>query len=531
MSFRALSDRLRRSPSQARPRHVIGLLGLAWALAGPACRGKEATPPPVPALPAEPPAKFAAEEAVVLLHSAHDTISAARLALEEALRLPVDLPLPFPRVEKHGDQFRVVLARGPFAVLQPLIKALSAAPKPASVPVPIQVQAVGQAGSDDVIRLAIVCSQGDTVPLLAMPTGGTQTPGKEISALRHGQVLALKEEDEGPSSAHDDEGGEDDGHAPTLVEQGYLSVLQPQLGLVHAPDVLLPADCTPRDEDNDDGNGRILTGTTVGAPKPGQVGRLCLTTRFAGKHGRQTRADLLAVSPNYRRCLRFAGAGTFDGFDHARDGSHFAVEIIDARSPATGSASIAGTAGASAPVAAASGPAAAAGGPALRVYAVSEAAPGQSGLSVRAQWPGLSRPAFLADHLIALGDDAAGVSLWSVDGLGKRSAQDKSPLPAPRRLALVSLPGLPPLSDKLQAVVHRPAAPTLSGDRVKASFLRSCPVDLQKRVKSQAGRSYVACLFELEVEVAMDGSRVERRCHIDNAENPLEEPPSVPCPQ
>lgn len=170
-------------------------------------------------------------------------------------------------------------------------------------------------------------------------------------------------------------------------------------------------------------------------------------------------------------------------------------------------------------------------GAALRVYAVTEAAAGQSGLVARGQWPGLSRPAFLGDHLIAVSEESGGVAISVLDGLGKRAAGDASPLPALRRVLSVSLPGLPPLSEKLLASVHRPAAPTLSGDRVKASFLRSCPADLQKRVKAQAGRSYVACLFELELEVGFDGSRVERRCHIDNADSPLEEPLTVACPQ
>lgn len=487
------------------------LLGLGLALLSPACREKTPTQPLPPRVIDAGPG-FAADESVILLHSAHDTISGARLALEEALRLPADLPLPFPRVEKHGDQFRVVLARGPFAMLQPLSKALSAAQKPA------QILAAGQAGGDDIIRLAIVCSPAETVPLFASPSSNGQSPGKEITRLRHGHVLALKEEDEGPGTGHDDEGGEEDGHALTLSEQGYLSVLQPQVGLVFAPDVLLPADCTPRDEDNDDGNGRILTGTSVGAPKPGQVGRLCLTTRFAGKHGRQARADLLAVSPNYRRCLRFPGAGTFDGFDHSRDGSHFAVEVVDGQAtpPIRATASVA--------------PSAPRPESALRIYAVTEVPAGQNGVVSRGQWPGLSRPAFLGDHLIALSETSVSVALWSLDGLGKRAASDGSPLVAPRGVHTVSLPGLPPLSEKLLSSVHRPAAPTASGDRVKASFLRSCPPDLQKRVKAQSGRGYVACLFELEVEVGFDGSRAERRCHIDNADNPLEEPIRVPCP-
>lgn len=503
MSFRALTS----------PGHQAGsLLSLALlvGLAGAGCHhGKEAPRPPASPASVDAASPFAAEEAVVLVHSAHDTLGAARLALEEALRLPVALPLPFPRVERHSDRFRVVLARGPFATLRGLWQSV------AGVQPSVQVLAAGQAGGDDIIRLAIVCSPADSVPLLAAPKEGGLKPGKELLRLRSGQVLVLKEEDEGPT-AGDDEGGGEDSHAPTLGEQGYLTVLQPQLGLVHAPDVLLPADCTPRDEDNDDGNGRILTGSTVGAPRPGQVGRLCLTTRFAGKLERQARADLLAVGPNYRHCLRFAGAGTFDGFDHSRDGGHFAVEVSESKPlPAAGALPAVGAL----PVV-----------PALRLYAVPEAPPGQSGLQVRGQWPNLSRPAFLGEHLIAVSEDTAAVALWSIDGLSRRAATDSSPLAAPRRLLQLSLPGLPPLPEKLLATVHRPAAPTLANDRIKVSFLRSCPPDLQKRVRTLAGRHYVACLYELEVEVAPDGTRLERRCRIDNADSPLEEPLSVPCP-
>lgn len=467
--------------------------------------GKDAARAPAlsPTTAGATPAAFAPEEAVVILHSAHDTLGAARLALEDALRLPVELPLPFPRVERHADRFRVVLARGPFALLRGLWAGVSSASSGA------QILSVGQAGSDDIIRMAIVCSPAESVPLWAVPKDGSQRPSKELLRLRSGQVLTLKEEDDGPG-ASDEEGGGEEGRAATLSEQGYLTVLQPQLGLVHAPDVLLPADCTPRDEDNDDGNGRILTGTSVGAPKPGQVGRLCLTTRFSGKQGRQTRADLLAVSPNYRRCLRFAGAGTFDGFDHARDGSHFAVEVSEPKVPTP-----------------APGPASST---VLRVYAVAEAPPGQSGLSVRGQWPNLSRPAFLGDHLIAVSEEAGGVALWAIDGLGRRSPTDSSPLPAPRRLLQLAMPSLPPLPERLQVAVHRPAAPTLAGERIKTSFLRSCPPELSKRVRTAAGRHFVACLYELEVEVALDGTHPERRCRIDNADNPLEEPLSVPCP-
>ena len=94
----------------------------------------------------------------------------------------------------------------------------------------------------------------------------------------------------------------------------------------------------------------------------------------------------------------------------------------------------------------------------------------------------------------------------------------------PRRLLQLSLPEPAALPDKLQASVHRPAAPTLSGERVKASFLRSCPPEQQKRVRTLAGRGFVACLYEIEVEVGLDGTRPERRCRIDNADSPLEDP-------
>jgi hypothetical protein len=49
-------------------------------------------------------------------------------------------------------------------------------------------------------------------------------------------------------------------------------------------------------------------------------------------------------------------------------------------------------------------------------------------------------------------------------------------------------------------------------------------------VRTAAGRHFVAGLYELEVEVALDGTHPERRCRIDNADNSLEEPLSVPCP-
>ena len=122
------------------------------------------------------------------------------------------------------------------------------------------------------------------------------------------------------------------------------------------------------------------------------------------------------------------------------------------------------------------------------------------------------------------------MGLFNMACTRSRCGTDASALPAPRRLLQVALPGLPPLPDKLASAVHRPAAPTLSSDRVKVSFLRSCPPEMQKRVRTLVGRGYVGCLFELEVEVAMDGTRTERRCHIDNAENSLEEPLTVACP-
>ena len=90
---------------------------------------------------------------------------------------------------------------------------------------------------DDIIRMAIVCSPADSVPLYAAPKRGCSKPGKELARLHTGQVLALKVEDDGPGVSDEaDEGSES--HAPTLSEQGYLTVLQPQVGLVHAPDVL-----------------------------------------------------------------------------------------------------------------------------------------------------------------------------------------------------------------------------------------------------------------------------------------------------
>jgi hypothetical protein len=266
---------------------------------------------------------------------------------------------------------------------------------------------------------------------------------------------------------------------------------------VRGPDVLLPADCTPRDEDNDDGNGRIL-----GAPAPGEAGRLCLTTRFSGRIAHLSRADVLAVAPSYRRCAHFVGAGTFDGFDHSRSGSHFAVEIDETTGPATAAAPLVG----------------------LRLYAVEE----NGGLKVRGQWPGLSRPAFLGDHLVALSEEPAALSVLVIDGAGTRPVSDGAPLPAPRRIATLAVADIPRLPDKIP--VHRPGAPTLSNGRLHVSFLRGCRPDWTKRVRSAAGRSYVQCVLEIEVEVGLLGERLERRCKLDNVENVLEQPITIPCP-
>jgi hypothetical protein len=447
------------------------------------------------AQPAQPPAEVKSQEAaapsfpdaeqVVLIDSVHDTLSAARLGLEAALRLPVKLPLPYPRVERHADRFRVLLARGPFSMLRPLHKALLTAGHA------VQVLAAGQAGGDDVIRLGIVCTEGESVPLYAATPGA---PGKEIARLSHGQVVVLKEDEEELRGAHE---GDDEPTSET-AERGLLTVLQPQQGLVRGPDVLLPPDCTPRDEDNDDGNGRIL-GAVSG------IGRLCLTTRYSGRAGHLSQADVLAVSPNYRRCLHFPGAGTFDGFDHSRSGNHFAVEVDESlrnRPSADKAAPLIG----------------------LRLYAVDA----DGALQVRGQWPGLHRPAFLGDHLVALSEDAASLGVLMIPNVGRREAGDATPVPPPTRIASLAADAMPRLPDK--APVHRPAAPVLSGDRVRASFVRGCRPEWAKRVKQAAGPGYVLCTLEVEVEVGLHGEGLTRRCKLDNAENSLEEAISIPCP-
>jgi len=475
----------------------MAVLSGAWLLVGllsfAGCRPRQSTAVDLqPAIDAAT-VKFADGEQVVLVYGAHDTLGGARLGLEEALRLPVDLPLPYPRVERHADRFRVVLARGTYASLRKLTQALGQAGHPA------EVLLSGQAGGDDVIRLGIVCTEGQSVPLYAAPLAA---PPQEAGRLKHGQVVVLKEDEEEPRHGLHDGDEEASGG---VAEQGFLTVLQPQPGLVRGPDVLLPADCTPRDEDNDDGNGRIL-----GASSPGEFGRLCLTTRFAGRAAHLLRADVVAVTPSYRRCLRFPGAGTFDGFDQSRSGSHFAVEVDERSPPLAG------------PQAAAASQAAPFLG--LRLYAVGE----RGALSVRGQWPGLSRPGFLGDHLVALLEEPATLAVVVIEGAGRREASDATPLPAPRRIVNLAASVAPRLSEKVP--VHRPAAPTLSNGRVRVSFLRGCRPDWEKRVRAAAKSSYVQCVLELEVEAGLDGQKLERRCRLDNAGNSLEEPLPIACP-
>ena len=331
---------------------------------------------PGPGQPAGSPASDPAQE-LILIGSQHDTLSAARDGLEAALKLPVDLPLPFPRVERQADVFRVVLGRGKADVLTVLQAALQAAGKPASL------LPAGQAGGDDVIRLGIVCTDGTPAPLYKapLPKDGTR---QELAHLQTGQVVIPTEEDE---SADSDEGARHGaGREQTSeAESGYLTVLQPRAGLLPGPTVLLPADCTPRDEDNDDGNGRLLQG-----------GRLCLTTRFSGKQGQVPHADLLAVMPNYRRCVRFHDAGTFDGFDHDHARTQFAVEA-QIQNAATGPRALAIAPGTPPPTigdkAPPSGTVAG-----LQIYAVSA----RGDLALRGQLPFLQRPAYLGEHLVAV---------------------------------------------------------------------------------------------------------------------------------
>lgn len=457
-----------------------------------------------PSQPAQP------NQDAVLIGSQHDTLSAARQGLEAALKLPVDLPLPFPRVERHADQFRVVLGRGKAAALTALQGALRTAGYPA------QVMPAGQAGGDDVIRLGIVCTDGTPAPVY-QPPEQKGAPPRELARLQTGQVVVPKEEDEEPSGS--DEGAH--GGSSREAETGYLTILQPRAGLLPSPTVLLPADCTPRDEDNDDGNGRLLQG-----------GRLCLTTRFSGKKGQVPHADLLAVTPNYRRCVRFPDAGTFDGFDHDSARTQFAVEAAIVKGPAPES-----------------GAGSAAGGPkgtrppqlsGLHVYAVAP----RGELTLRGQLPGLQRPAYLGDHLVAVVEPLPGggpaalagtppgtlvPGLVVLDGLAKLGGEPGgAPLPAPRRIFGFAPGAFLPLLPKV--AVYRPAAPTLQDGRVHASFQQACRPDGDKRVRAAAKGSYVQCVMEVDVEVGLDGSRPQQHCRLDNLQNNLEEPLPAPCP-
>jgi hypothetical protein len=424
-----------------------------------------------------------------LVLSQHETVGDAATGLAAALKLPTDLPLPFPRVERRGDRFRVLGGRGKGAVLAPVLAALKAAGAA------VQAEPAALGGGDDVVRLGIVCTDGTPAPLYAEPLPRTGSP-REHSRLEHGQVVVPTEDDE-------DSG---DGAPSAAAERGLVKVLRPAVGLVHEPDVLFPADCTPRDEDNDDGNGRLLAG-----------GRLCLTTRHSGGyHGpsgaraavaaaasgtRIPRADLIAVSPSYRRCLRIPGAGTFDGFDHNQSGTQFAVED---EQPA--------------------GPAAAPGArTTLRIYTV-----GERGEPVlRGELPDLLRPAYLDDTLVAVRDAGGPPELVALDRLGARAATDASPLPKPRVLFALPAQGYVRLVPK--APLYRPAAPTLHEQRAHVTFQLGCRPDAEKRVRAAAGKRFVQCLMETEVEVGLDGTRPERRCRLDNVDNSLDEPLPTPC--
>jgi hypothetical protein len=474
----------------------MGLLGLC------ACK-QPATPPtattgtaqtalasdPVPPLPPGDPA-----DEVVLVWGSHDTLSAARQGLTAALKLTMDLPLPFPRVERHGDVFRVVLARGKRGALQPLLLALF---KSGQRPI---VLLKGQAGGDDVIRLGIVCPEGETAALYPSPLPAAEKP-KELARLPLHEVVVPREDDEalaGPGrdrEADFDPGAAGKGPASD-AERGYLTVLQPQPGVVFGPDVLLPADCTPRDEDNDDGNGRLLQG-----------GRLCLTTRFSGKQGSVPHADLLAVAPSYRRCIHFPDAGTFDGFDHDAQGTQFAVEAAVPKAGAPDTKV-----------------------PGLRIYAVTP----RGDLQLRGQLPGLLRPAYLAEGLIAVADaldatDKTTVpSLVALDGLAKRDLATDAPLPPLRRVWGFAPASFVRFVAKVPQV--RPAAPTLSDGQLHATFQQACRADGEKRVRTAAKQDFVQCVLEVEVTVGLDGKNPHQTCRLDNVQNALDEPLTVPCP-
>jgi hypothetical protein len=432
-------------------RLALGLVVFGWL----GCK-KPPPPPPEPQLPKD--------GQVVLVLGEHDSLEGARKGLEAALRLRTDLPLPFPRVERRGDRYRVVLGRGKGPALQPVFRALRA--EGAAV----EGGAAGE-GGDDVVRLGIVCAEGPgkDAPLYApeLPLGKGAQGAKEAARLPHGQVVVLGEDEGG---GMDDESEE--------AAQGFVRVLAPRAGLVKGTDVLLPADCTPRDEDNDDGNGRLLAG-----------GRLCLTTRFQGKDGEVMRASLVAVAPSYRRCTRFPDAGTFDGFDQAPGGAQFAVES----------------------------------GQGLAIYDVSAAGE----LAQRLRLPGLSRPAYLGEGkgLVAAIEDEAGQGLALIDDAVLRSGQGA---PTPRRIFQLAGPRFAPA-----VAMHRPAAPTfdVGKGRVRAAFRLACNKAEEGRVKAVARGDYEQCMMEVEVEVPLTGgeARAEMRCHLNNAPSPLDQPLSVPC--
>ena len=479
------------------------------------------------AVAAAPAAAVDPAQESVLIGSQHDTLSAARLGLEAALKLPVDLPLPFPRVEHHSDGFRVVLARGKARELAALVTALQAAGQRATL------TPAGQAGGDDVTRLGIVCTDGAPAPLYQSPlTKDKDGTLRELARLPTGQVVVPKEEDEAPADS--DEGGRGGRESSAEAESGYLTVLQPRPGLLPGPTVLLPADCTPRDEDNDDGNGRLLQG-----------GRLCLTTRFSGKQGQVPHADLLAVTPNYRRCVRFPDAGTFDGFDHDAARTQFAVEAPITAAPASppppsppGGPATVDAGGSPAP-----GGAKTARAPqllGLHLYAVSP----RGELLPRGQLPGLQRPAYLGDHLVAVVEPPPASPsparpgapspppprLVVLDGIARLTTDAGAglPLPTPRRIFSFAPGTFSRLIPKV--ATYRPAAPTLQDGRVHASFQQSCRPDGEKRVRAAAKGDFVQCIMEVEVEVGLDGTRPQQHCRLDNAQNNLDEPLPIPCP-
>ncbi|MCS6913605.1 MAG: hypothetical protein NZ890_10235 [Myxococcota bacterium] len=416
-----------------------------------ACR-ERARPVEAPPQPAFPP-----DAAVVVSLGEHDTLQGARQGLAAALKLRANLPLPFPRVERHGDLFRVVAARGKYAALEPLLGELGKSGGAHRV-IP-----ASQAGGDDVVRLAIVCTEGAAAPLYApvLPESGLPA---EIARLPHGEVLVPLE----------DEGGleEDSPEA----ERGFIKVVAPQQGMVRGPDVLLPADCTPRDEDNDDGNGHLLGG-----------GRLCLTTRFSGRDGDVARAALVAVAPNYRRCHRFPDAGTFDGFDQHPAGTQFAVEAIGS------------------------------GGAGVSVYDVSA----EGVLTLRFHVVGLTRPVYLGGSLVAVEETADRQALVVI---GPEALQGPGS-PTPRRIFSVGAAQFHPA-----VPTHRPAAPTLQDGRVTAVFHQACNRIEERRVRSVARGDFEQCVREMEVEVGLDASAPQTRCQLNNSPSGLDQPLRTSCP-